>query len=90
MTMKNHKPDPLAPLVEALAGTKTRGLGQTRLATVTTVDASAGGVFVRFDGETTASPRAYRRLGSYTATVGHRVLMIRVGSTWVVVGNITT
>lgn len=89
MSVSKHSHDPLTPLVEALAGSKSRGIGHTRLATVTTVDASQGGVFVRFDGETAASPRAYRRLGSYTATVGHRVLMIRVGSTWVVVGNIT-
>lgn len=86
--MMEHKADPLAPLVLALAGTKGRGMGHTRLATVTTVDATQG-IFVRFDGETTASPRGYRRLASYTAAVGHRVIMIRVGSTWVVLGNIT-
>jgi hypothetical protein len=73
--------DPLSPLVTALRGAVPPRQDDTRLATVTGL--SAAGVLVQFDGEASASTRAYMVAGD-TVRVGHRVLMLRAGSTWVV------
>ena len=56
----------------------------TRLATVT--GRSGSNVLVRFDGESIASPRSYPRLHSVTPYTGDRVVLVRSGSSWVVVG----
>lgn len=58
----------------------------TRLATVTST--GPGGYLVVFDGESTASSRRYLTTGTY-ARVGDRVVMTRVGSTYVVTGVVT-
>lgn len=79
--------DPLAPITEALAAAAKAPPREHRLATVTNI---TGGVSVQFDGETTASPRKYMRLTSYTAVIGDRVLMARAGSTWVILGKVAT
>ena len=80
---------PLEPLLEALATTRrqARAGSPFRLGTVT---ATAGGVAVRFDGETQASGRTYTRLSAYAPTIGDRVLLGRAGSTWVILGKVTT
>lgn len=77
--------DPLTPIREALAAAADQGQGPVRLATVT--GTSGSNVLVQFDGEAAASTKSYRRLVSYgTVTNGHRVVMLRAGSTWVVLG----
>lgn len=43
---------------------------------------------VQFDGESIASTKTYPYLGSYTPTAGDRVLLVRAGHTWVVLGEI--
>lgn len=59
----------------------------TRLATIDLAYA-AGRPKVTFDGESVLSPRTYPYLASYVPAAGHRVLMLRSGSTWVVVGRV--
>lgn len=73
-------------LLAAVRGAQPESTDVTRLATVT----GGGGdsVLVRFDGETVASTRSYKRVATYFPQSGDRVLMIRVGSTWVVGGKI--
>lgn len=57
-----------------------------KLATVTS---TSGGVSVQFDGETTPSTKKYKRLASYSSpTVNDRVLLIKVGGTYVIIGKI--
>ena len=57
-----------------------------KLATVTS---TSGGVSVQFDGETTPSTKKYKRLASYSSpTVNDRVLLIKVGGTYVIIGKV--
>lgn len=57
-----------------------------KLATVTS---TSGGVSVQFDGETTPSAKKYKRLASYSSpTVNDRVLLIKVGGTYVIIGKV--
>jgi hypothetical protein len=57
-----------------------------RLATVTSI---TGGVAVQFDGETSASTKLYKRLSSYSSpAVNDRVLLVKVGGTYVILGKI--
>jgi hypothetical protein len=76
----------LTPLVQALTAA-ARGVGdgepQTRLAVMVTVVAT--GVTVRFEGETAASGRVYVATAG-GLSVGDRVVMLRVGRTYVCVG----
>jgi hypothetical protein len=44
---------------------------------------------VIFEGEATATTKTYPYLSSYTPTIGDKVLLIRAGSTWVILGKIT-
>lgn len=74
--------DPLAPLIKALQSAgETQPGAPTALATITNL--SSAGALVLFDGESVASSRRYLITGSGGA-VGDRVVMHRVGSTWVV------
>lgn len=43
---------------------------------------------ILFDGESTASTKTYSYLGSYTPTIGDRVLLISAGTSWVILGKI--
>jgi hypothetical protein len=72
--------DPLDPLLEALP----EQVVWHRIATVT----GTSPLNIQFDGETAASSRTYTRLSSYTPSVGDRVLLSRISSTWVVLGKI--
>lgn len=75
----------LDPLVKALRDAASAGPGEpTRLATVNYI--GAGGVNVTMDGEASASPRLYQSVA--TVAAGDRVAMLRVGSTWVVLGAV--
>ena len=57
-----------------------------KLATVTS---TSGGVSVQFDGETTPSTKKYKRLASYSSpTVNDRVLLVKVGGTYVIIGKV--
>ena len=57
-----------------------------KLATVTS---TSGGISVQFDGETTPSAKKYKRLASYSSpTVNDRVLLIKVGGTYVIIGKV--
>ena len=55
-----------------------------------TVDAGyAGGrPQLVFDGEDAASGRTYAYVSSYTPAAGDRVLLLRSGRTWVVIGKV--
>lgn len=44
---------------------------------------------VRFDGEQTASTKQYKMLDTYTPSIGQRVLLARVGGSYVILGGIT-
>lgn len=80
--------DPLAPLLDALAEAANRGadVRPTRLGRVAAVGAAT--VSVQLDGELAPSGRTYPRLAGYAPTVGDRVLLLRVGSTYVAVGAV--
>ena len=53
------------------------------------VTSTSGGVFVQFDGETTASQKSYKRLASYSSpTVNDRVMMVKIGGSYVILGKI--
>ena len=43
---------------------------------------------VQFDGDTAASGRRYPYVSSYTPTANDRVVLVRSGSTWLVLGKI--
>lgn len=69
----------------ALSQTRTESPSPTSMGTVT---GTSGGVQIQFDGETSASSKLYKRISSYTPAVGDRVLLLRAGRTWVVLGKI--
>lgn len=77
----------LAPLLGALVDAKTTGEKPFRIGMA--FESSGSGIRVWFDGETWPSKRWYRRLSSYTYTYQDRVLLARVGSTWVIIGKLT-
>ncbi|PZN05072.1 MAG: hypothetical protein DIU76_08290 [Bacillota bacterium] len=43
---------------------------------------------VQWDGETAPSSRTYPYLSSYTPAAGDRVLAVRAGRTWVILGRV--
>lgn len=54
-----------------------------------TVTSTSGGVSVQFDGETTPSAKKYKRLASYSSpTVNDRVIMVKIGGSYVILGKI--
>lgn len=56
---------------------------------IATVTSTSGGVSVQFDGETTPSSKKYKRLASYSSpTVNDRVLLVKVGGAYVILGKI--
>lgn len=73
-------------LLQAMKDSAPEDAPATRLATVT--GGGADQVSVRFDGESIAGARAYKRLADYYPVVNDRVLMVRSGSTWVVAGKV--
>lgn len=77
--------DPLDPLLEALRAAGEEPDGPVRLATVT--GGSSTTINVRFDGEASASSRAYPKTYA-PAYVNDRVIMLRTGSTWTAIGRI--
>lgn len=79
---------PLDPLVELVQAARGDDRAPTALATVTGTTGTATRVLCRFDIESAASSKPYTRLSSYTPTVGDRVLLIRTGSTWTVLGKV--
>lgn len=74
----------LGPLVEAIRSNKGQSVNVVTLATVT--GTSGANILVQFDGEGSASTKQYRRLVGSSQTIGNRVVMLRVGSTWVSLG----
>lgn len=56
------------------------------LATVAAV--SSGRASLTFDGETTATQKYYRHLASYTPAAGHRVLVVKISGTYVILGRV--
>jgi len=56
------------------------------MATVT--DISSGHVLLRFDGETAARTKLYKRLSSYTPEVGDRVYIVPMSGTYIVIGKV--
>jgi hypothetical protein len=47
-----------------------------------------GALRVTFDGEMTAGPKGYTYLAPYAPAVGHRVLLVPVGASYVVAGQV--
>lgn len=87
--------DNLAPLLQALSEAAERysDTRPTRLATVMTANAatttSGVTVAVRFDGETATAGKAYLCLATYTPTAGDRVILLRVGASYVAIGSVS-
>lgn len=77
--------DALDPIVYALGDAGATGPSQYKLATVTNI---TGGISVQFDSESIPSTKKYKRLSAYTAVINHRVLLAKVGSTWVILGTL--
>ena len=73
----------------ALTTTRDQGASQIKLATVDPAYVS-GDPRVTFDGEDTLTTREYVTLDSYLPQPGDRVLLVRTGNTWLVVGAIGT
>lgn len=86
MTKQTRTPDQAADTV--LAAIKSRQTAQPQFALATQTGWNGtNGTFVRFDGESTASLKGYRRLSSSgVINNGDRLLMARIGTTWVVLG----
>lgn len=59
----------------------------TKLGTIP-VTYTTGKPTVQFDGETSPSAKQYPYLASYTPVAGDRVLLVRVGNSWVIQGKI--
>nr|DAY51561.1 MAG TPA: hypothetical protein [Caudoviricetes sp.] len=57
-----------------------------RLASITAID--SGGVSVQFEGENTASDKAYTVVQSYYPTLGDRVVMLNISGTYIVLGSV--
>lgn len=74
-------------LVDILRSISPAPKSATRLATIDPAYAS-GRPRVTFDGETTLSTRLYPYLSSYAPAAGDRVLLLRSGRTWVVLGKV--
>lgn len=74
----------LKPIVELVRRSRPRHVEPTALATVT--DVSSTGVLVRFDEDAAATSKRYRSIVG--ASVGDRVLMVRVARTWVCAGTV--
>lgn len=55
-----------------------------------TVASVGGGAFIRFDGESTTSGKAYAWLASYTPAVGDRVALLPVGTSYLILGRVAT
>jgi hypothetical protein len=45
---------------------------------------------VQFDGESSPSVKCYPYIESYTPSAGDRVLLIRVGNSWVIQGKVVS
>lgn len=43
---------------------------------------------VKFDGETVASTKVYKRLSSYTPVAADRVLLVAISGTYVILGKV--
>lgn len=56
------------------------------LATVAAV--SSGLASLTFDGETAATQKYYRHLASYSPVAGHRVLVVKISGTYVILGQV--
>ena len=56
------------------------------LATVAAI--SSGRASLTFDGETTATQKYYRHLASYSPVAGHRVLVVKISGTYVILGRV--
>lgn len=81
------RPEDLTALIRLEVGRALPDETTTRLGTIPATY-SSGRPTVQFDGESVASTKTYPYLSSYTPTAGHRVLLVRSGSTWVVVGRV--
>lgn len=74
-----------------LPGRSIIGLRENRLAVVN--PAHGAGVLsarVTFEGEDTLSTKAYPSIDPYTPVASHRVLMVPVGTGWVIAGRVRT
>lgn len=74
----------LKPFVELVARSRVRPTDPTALAIVTDINAS--GALVRFEGDAAATSKRYRMVVG--CNVGSRVLMVRIGRSWVVAGAV--
>lgn len=60
-------------------------MSEYKLGTVTSI---SGGISVQFDGETAPSSKKYKRLSSYSPAVNDRVLLVKVGGTYIILGKV--
>lgn len=59
-----------------------------RMGTIDPSYEGAGRPRVQFDGDDSESVRRFAYLASYAPTAGDRVLLLRAGSSWVIVGRV--
>lgn len=57
----------------------------SRMATVTS---TTGGIFIQFYGEDTPSQKPFKRLGSYSPTVGDTVVLQNINGSYVITGKV--
>lgn len=80
------RPEEFVDLVRKAA---PAGADPTALATVDTPNAGGTAATVVFDGETVAAVREYPSVG-YTPVAGDRVVLLRTGHGWVIVGKVSS
>lgn len=74
--------DRIQDMKEYVAGDKKN----YRMATVTRI--TDGRPYVRFYGEGAVSQKPYKYISSYAPAVGDKVLMIRTGASYVIMGKV--
>lgn len=53
-----------------------------------TVTSTTGGIFIQFYGEDTPSQKPFKRLGSYSPTVGDTVVLQNINGSYVITGKV--
>lgn len=59
------------------------------LATVGTYSSGSGATLI-FDGQSQATTKRYKRLSTYTPTAGARVLVAKIGGSYVILGAVVS
>ena len=71
---------------EASAGSSAQAC-ELRIATVADYNSSSGST-LKFDGESSATSKRYKRISGITFATGNRVLVAKVSGTYVIIGRV--